>query len=129
MDSGFLLRWRVSMATDLVRDEHERRVGKNQSVFREVNEHENETNDNGLWLEFVCECADACQTPLELTPEEYEQVRRQSTHFIVIPGEDHVVPDVERVIEQRQRYWVVEKLGEAADVARHLDPRSRHDLR
>jgi hypothetical protein len=35
----------------------------------------------------------------------------------------HVVPDVERVVEKRERYWVVEKLGEAAVAAEELDIR------
>ena len=40
----------------------------------------------------------------------------------VTPG--HVQPDVERVIEQHRVYWVVEKFGEAAEVAEETDPRS-----
>jgi hypothetical protein len=115
------------MATETAHEERERRAGKNQSLFREVNERERE-NDNGLWLAFVCECADeTCEEEIELTPEEYEKVRESATHFAVAPGDRHVVPDVERVLAQHQRYWVVEKVGVAAVVAEHLDLRSRGD--
>jgi hypothetical protein len=50
---------------------------------------------------------------------------RASTHFAVAPGEEHVLPDVERIVEKRERYWVVEMVGEAAAVAAQLDP---HDV-
>ena len=46
-----------------------------------------------------------------------------SGQVIVAPAEMHVVPEVERVVEQRERYWVVEKQGEAAEVAEELDIR------
>ena len=39
-------------------------------------------------------------------------------------SDEHVWPDVENVTERNQRYWVVEKLGEAARVSGELDPRS-----
>lgn len=114
------------MATqETAHEEKERRVAKNQSLFREANEREKENNDSGLWLAFACECADeTCAEQMELTPEEYEQVRAIPTHFIVRPGEEHIVPEVERVVERRQRYWVVEKVGEAGAVAEQLDPRT-----
>jgi hypothetical protein len=76
--------------------------------------------------DWICECADeTCTERIELTPQQYEGVREDPTHFIVAPDQVHVVPDVERVIEQHARYWVVGKVGEAAHVAEKLDPRSR----
>src|SRR2546430_2339414 len=112
------------MATDTEREECERRAAKNQSLFREVNERENEINNNTLWLAFVCECvAETCVEQIELTPEEYERLRKNPTHFAVVPSEEHVVPEVERIAEQHERYWVVEKVGEAGAVVIDLDPR------
>jgi hypothetical protein len=110
--------------------EHERRAGRNQSLFRDVNERVNDVNKaHGLWVtlsDWICECADeTCTQPIELTPQQYETVRVDPTHFLVAPGPDHVVSDVERVIEQHPRYWVVSKVGDAAVVATHLDRRSR----
>jgi hypothetical protein len=123
-----------SMATGAVHEEGERRAGKNQSLFRDVNERVSEINKaHDLWVtlsDWICECADeTCTEPIELTPQQYERVRENPTHFIVAPGTEHVVFDVERVVEQHQRYWVVSTVGEAASVATHLDPRSRGDGR
>jgi hypothetical protein len=36
-----------------------------------------------------------------------------------------VFPEVERVLARYERYWVVEKLGEAADVTEALDERGQ----
>lgn len=116
------------MATETEHGERGRRAAKNQALFREANEREREVNDSGLWLAFVCECADeACVELIELTPEEYEKIRESPTHFAVAPGERHVVPDVERVVAQHQRFWVVDKVGVAGAVAEGLDPRSGGD--
>jgi hypothetical protein len=42
-------------------------------------------------------------------------VRATPRRFVVKPG--HVHPDVERVVSRSVTYWVVEKVGEAGDVA------------
>jgi hypothetical protein len=103
----------------------EPRVARNEAVFREINERKIENDNNELWLTFVCECAnETCEEQIELTPEEYERVRQKPTQFLVKPDEDHLVPDVERVVEQHQRYWVVEKEGKTAAMTAQLDPRS-----
>lgn len=103
------------------------RAARNQSLFRDVNERVREINgglDSPRSLdEWLCECADnGCTARIALTIQEYERVRDDPTHFIVAP--DHVFPEVERVIERQDDYWVVEKLGQAAAVAEELDPRS-----
>jgi len=120
------------MTTSTDHEEHERRAGKNQSLFRDVNERVSDLNkSHGLWVtlsDWVCECADeTCTERIELTPQQYERVRENPTHFIVAPGAEHVVFDVERVVEQHERYWVVSKVGEAASVAMNLDPHSKRD--
>jgi hypothetical protein len=118
------------MATATSRAEHERRAGHNQSLFREVNERVNEVNKaHDLWVtlsDWVCECADqTCTERIQLTPHQYEGIRQNPTHFVVVPDSKHVVFEVEHVVEQRETYWVVSKVGEAARIAMHLDPRSR----
>jgi hypothetical protein len=121
------------MATETAHEELAGRAGKNQSLFRAVNERVNDINEaHELWLalsDWVCECADeTCADRIVMSPDEYERLRRNATHFAVAPGRQHVVPDVERVVEKYQRYWVVEKFGEAAAVAEKLDPRSPDSL-
>jgi len=119
------------MAEGTATAEFERRAGKNQSLFREVNERVDEVNQgHALWLtlsDWVCECADeTCTERIEMTGEEYSTVRESPIRFAVMPSEEHVVPEVERVVRKESRYWVVEKFGQAAAAAKKLDPRSRH---
>jgi hypothetical protein len=106
------------MATDTTHEERERRAGKNQALFREVNESVNEHQPNALSMALVCECANEnCTERIELTPEEYGSVRDNPTRFAVAPGEEHVYRDFEIVVELHERFWVVEKTGEAGDEA------------
>ena len=117
------------MATPTGTEEFERRVGKNEALFREVNERVNEINQvhelSGVLTDWMCECADeTCTDRLTMTGEEYERLRQNPTHFAVLSSQDHFVVDVERVVERNARYWIVEKMGAAADVAEDLDPRS-----
>jgi len=96
-----------------------------QSLFREVNERVEEIN-SGLGRvaplsDFVCECADPeCVQRLSLTVAEYEGVRENGRRFVVVPG--HVASD-ERVVQENERFAIVEKTAGAADVAEKLDPR------
>lgn len=102
------------------------RQGRNESLFREVNERIAELNQTFQIegrSEFLCECSqEDCKEPVAISLDEYEDVRRRSTRFFVIPG--HEDGSVERVIERNDRYIVVEKIGDAADEAEDLDPRS-----
>ena len=102
------------------------RQGRNESLFREVNERVAELNQTFQIegrSEFLCECSrEECKEPVSISIDEYETIRRAPTRFFVIPG--HEDESVERVIERSDRYVVVEKFGEAADEAEDLDPRS-----
>jgi hypothetical protein len=106
------------------------RLAKNQALFRAVNERvEALTNELGTTGEhtFVCECANpACGSRIELALGEYEAIRRNPTHFVVLP--DHVFPDVEVIVDDRARYVVVEKIGAAGEVAAAADERSTADV-
>jgi hypothetical protein len=37
-----------------------------------------------------------------------------------VASDTHVVPDIEDVVERHERYWVVQKRGEAAELAKRL---------
>jgi hypothetical protein len=105
------------------------RVGKNEALFREVNERIRDVServvafDGDATLEFVCECSEeGCSEAVELTLAEYESVRSDPTHFIVAPG--HVwQPETERAVRENETYAVVEKTGDAGEVAEDKDPR------
>jgi hypothetical protein len=104
------------------------RAARNQSLFREINERVKQLNDGFSMVlpvgEWICECADdTCVERIALSAEAYEEVRANGTHFIVAPSDEHVYPDVERVTERNEPYWVVEKFGRAGEDAGRLNPR------
>jgi len=113
--------------------EHERsrqqRLAANQALYRSVNEQIKALNQAfdeavGIGGEWVCECADAnCAVIVNAQLYEYEAVRRSPRTFAVFPG--HVFPEVERIVEENERFVIVEKVGAAAEVAEAADSRSR----
>ena len=102
------------------------RVAYNNAVFRDANEairqKANEWELDGL-LPTLCECADPSCVVLRLTPEQYEHVRTNPRWFINAPAH-HVNEDGSvRIVAEHDRYVIVEKIGEAGQVAEQLDPR------
>ncbi len=110
-------------------EERERKAAHNQSLMREVNERIVEVATAPAaggedLVDFLCECYDAeCIETLSLPVAEYEAVRENSRRFPVKPG--HVLPDVERVVDENGTYIVVEKIGQAGQVTDKFDPRRR----
>ena len=107
-------------------EERERRIGRNEALFREVNERIQRVSGSlqtgSDRMTILCECGDSsCAEHIEVTMAEYERIRNESTLFFVRPG--HAKLDVERIVENHDAYDVVRKNGEAAEVARELDPR------
>jgi hypothetical protein len=103
------------------------RLGKNEVILRDLNERlkAHGSSQSQRFSEWVCECADmGCLEPVELSIAEYEAVRTDPTRFVVAPRDEHVTRDIERVVEREDRYWIVEKMGVAAEVSRKLDPRT-----
>jgi hypothetical protein len=107
--------------------EREAQVARNEAISREINEgiedgHASAPRDH--YLRIVCECGRAtCERLIAITTAEYERIRSNPTHFAV--NRDHVVPDVERVVDETERFVTVEKLpGVPAEIVREEDPRS-----
>ena len=102
----------------------EERAGRNEALFRVVNEEINEVDRRfgARTTEFVCECADAtCIVRLSVPLEVYAAARSNPTRFLVAPG--HEDPSLESVVERHDGFFVVEKFGTAGDVAERLDTR------
>jgi hypothetical protein len=98
------------------------KAAKNQALIRDVNERIERLAGAAWRPEFLCECADSeCIETLELSLGEYEAIRSSSVRFPLKPGHDR--PEVEHVVEENERYIVVEKVGEAAEIVRELDSR------
>ena len=99
------------------------RTARNESLFREVNERVKELNEAFDALsrnaEWICECGNTeCLEPIQMTHEEYEAVRaRGGDCFFVKPDDAHVVPELENIVERHERYWVVQKIAVAAEIA------------
>ncbi len=102
-----------------VDEETKRLIGRNEALFREVNE----ALARGLWpgeeerpARFRCECARLdCSQTIELTAAAYSAVRARPRRFFVLPG--HEVPEVEDVVARKGAYLVVEKRDAAGVVA------------
>lgn len=103
------------------------RIGRNEALFREINERIAEAaadhGPDGHVYEFLCECADpGCLTRVELPLAAYERVRASGRRFVVAPG--HSLPGMEAVVEAAPGHAIVEKQGEAGRTAAALDPRA-----
>lgn len=74
-------------------------------------------------LQIVCECGTrGCGEIITISSAEYEQIRREPTHFAVV--KTHIMPEVERIVREKDQFAVVAKLpGTAAEVSRDEDPR------
>lgn len=105
-------------------------VARNDATFRDANEQISDVaesmrlRDDGL-LPFICECADmSCTEIIRLTASEYEAVRQSPVRFVYARGHERNGHGWSRVIDEFDRYTVVEKVGEAAEVVAELDPRT-----
>jgi hypothetical protein len=109
-------------------DARERRAGENQSTFRDVNERLRAAKEGRTtWVgisQWLCECVDEdCAERISMSLDEYEELRANPTLFAVAPDMTHVAPEVERIVEKHEHYWVVEKVDEAAEAAEERDVR------
>ena len=108
-----------------------RRIAQNEASFREINER----LEDGLRRvqhteevqQFVCECGSReCEQLVSLSFDEYEEIRRDSRHFAVVPG--HVFPATERVIAGNERFDIDEKQGPGIEGTDATDQRSPGDI-
>lgn len=105
----------------------ESRKGANEAWFREVNERLEDRaagqERRAEAFEIVCECArEECTERITVAFADYERVRRSPTAFMVVQG--HLDPTCERLEASTDDYDVVEKFGEAGEVARIENPRN-----
>ena len=100
------------------------RAAGQQALRRDANERVFALRGGASFTQYVCECAlKSCEVAVGLTPLEYREVRREPTYFLVACG--HWTSFFERAVFETDRYLVVEKVGEAALLARE----SMHDSR
>jgi hypothetical protein len=101
---------------------------KNEELFRKVNERIESLSEtvapSDQTMEYLCECdRPGCYERVKASRDEYESVRADPTHFIVLAG--HEDRRVERVVDSNERFLIVEKRGAAARDAVETNPRLR----
>jgi hypothetical protein len=102
-------------------DEREERIAKNETVFRAANreiEHAEQEEGGGTHraIEVLCECGrPECSGLIQLTIAEYNDVHSQDDRFVVVRGHENA--GIENVVEERADYLVVDKFGEAEEIA------------
>jgi hypothetical protein len=98
-----------------------RRFAENEALFRELNDRIDDTGERFFFegeeaQNFVCECGHAgCKEWVTVKISEYEAIRSHPARFFVSGGHDE--PEAERVVAETSRFAVVEKIGEAAEIA------------
>jgi hypothetical protein len=100
------------------------RIARIQATTRQINEEIEQTHPAAEgYTRILCECGQLeCDRLITITVAEYEALRADATRFAVVRA--HVIPEVERVVEETDRYTVVVKReGPPAAVAVEQDPR------
>jgi hypothetical protein len=99
------------------------RARKNEAAFKQHNDRrkafEQGAVDPDERIPFVCECGDPhCYDALELAIPQIDGAHAGKRRYVVKPL--HIMPDCERVVEQHQDYWVVEKYAPGESPAEQL---------
>ena len=107
--------WRTeeALAQIRARDLNERRRASNPSLDRTGVDR------------YLCECGDrACREQVELSRDEYEAVRSESTWFAIAPN--HENPEIDHVVTPHERFSTAKKITqEFANLARAHLPNGR----
>lgn len=106
-------------------DPRKERIALNEAMFRNANERmagwEEAHHADGSEL-YLCECANPdCRDRISLRREDYERVRADSVHFVIVPG--HELQDAETVMEEHEGWAIIEKEPEVLEITRTTDPR------
>ncbi|HEX2466924.1 MAG TPA: hypothetical protein VHJ54_01835 [Solirubrobacterales bacterium] len=98
----------------------EERIAYNEAWSRSLNERCAEwANAQGARSSFRCECWQAdCRARIPLSSQDWKLIRAERNRFAVAP--DHVADKFEAVIRAFPHFWVIEKFGEAGQIAEKL---------
>jgi hypothetical protein len=96
------------------------RIAKNEEVYRAANREIADAEEkagaaaDGV-IEVICECGrDSCNGVIRLTVADYSEAHGQKDRFVVLRG--HETQLIERVVDDRGNYLVVDKVGEAEEI-------------
>jgi len=98
----------------------EERIAHNESWSRSLNERRAEwVSGRAGMAGFRCECwQEDCAERIPLSAEDWKMVRAEPNRFAVAPH--HVAESFEAVVTAFSGFWVIEKFGEAGQVAEEL---------
>jgi hypothetical protein len=104
-------------------DERSARLAKNETIFRAGNESIHKAADGRVEkAPYLCECGEkSCLARVQLAPAEYQAVRSHPARFFVVPGHEDLTAG-ELVVEQYDRFTVVEKQGEERELVERATP-------
>ena len=93
------------------------RIAMNEAAFRRVNDAiEAGQPDAATSLDLICECGRlGCNDHVTIPADTYQAIRANPRRFVIIPG--HELPEAERIVDTHGNYLIVEKFGEAGEVA------------
>ena len=96
-------------------------MAKNEVTFRNANDEICRSADRlgiSALIPFICECDDPeCRELVQLSLEEYGDVRRDPRRFFKTLGHEQTAGATGRVVARNERYVVVEKTGRSGRVA------------
>ena len=113
----------VAMRANKPPHTREERIARNEDWCRSLNQrHAQVIGGLDPMAGFRCECwREDCTARIPLRREEWTMVRAQPNRFAVAPG--HVAEKFEAVIKELPDFWMVEKFGEAGELAEQLAER------
>jgi hypothetical protein len=98
-----------------------KRIAENEALCRDLNRSKDDWLRSGMSVAgFRCECwRIECGERLRLSKPEWREVRARPERFAVAPDHvaTHVEPGAEKVVKKYDHFWIVEKQGEAGEVA------------
>jgi hypothetical protein len=103
----------------------EERAAKNEAASRRINEGIEAalgSDQRAVYRIIVCECGlEQCDRTVRITKAEYERARSDPRRFVIFEG--HLIPDIEQVVSEGDRFLVVAKRESTpAEVAPREDP-------
>src|SRR5215204_4620479 len=123
-DSSFMRVWIKDVGAEEVRIPQGRHRNVSPTTTRSF-EGERDDQVAGL-LRALCECADtSCRALLPLTHRQYEDIRENPRWFINAPGHHVNENGSVRIVADHDCFVIVEKIGEAGEVAEQLDQRPK----
>jgi hypothetical protein len=110
----------VAEPSELPFASREERIAHNEAWARSLNErHAERVAPQGVRAGFRCECWQSdCVERIPLSGQEWTMVRAEANRFAVAPA--HVAESFEAVLTEYPGFWVIEKFGEAGEIAEEL---------